>query len=202
MEAYTSVLLPILFDAALTLAAIAAVIGVLTSLWLLLFPDSFAKFEAAASRSFSLRRTLRPLEISRNIDRHIYRHHKLFGLLVILASTYTIYSILFSMPSRIDTFISVRFPPLAAEWILNTLNLFLLLGNLFAIIIGLVIHTRPSALKDFEARANRWVTLRRQTRWLENRIPFPERLTRTQPRLTGFVLLIFSIYLMSLVSII
>lgn len=202
MNRYFDVLVPILLDSVMLLAAVAAILGLVTSLWMLLSPTSFARLEEIASRSFSLRRSMRPLEISRNIDRHIYRHHKLFGLVVILASTFTLYNLLFSLETgRLASLIGHQFPAPIAGWLIEAINLFLIAGNLFAIVIGLMIYVRPSALKSFESRANQWVSLREQTSWLETRFDFPDKLAKTQPRIMGVVLLLFSVYLMSLASI-
>jgi len=202
MDRYLDILLPILFDSVMLLAAVAAVMGLLVGLWLLLHPDSFARFEAVASRSISLRRSLRPLEISRNIDRHIYRHHKAFGLLVVIGSAYTIYSTLFNlMPSRLEDLIALQFPVAVASWILSALNTILIAGNLFAIVIGMIIFIRPSTLKSFEAKANTWVSTREHTRWMDTRIDLPDQLAQTKPRLIGIIFVVLSTYLMSLLSI-
>lgn len=202
MDRYSEILLPILFDSGMLLAAIAAVVGLVISLWLILFPNNFARFEEIASRSISLRRSMRPLEIARNIDRHIYRHHKSFGLLIIIASTYTIYTLLFDiMPSRLENLLGLQLSPVIASWLLHAFDILLLCGNLFALIIGMIMYVRPSALKNFEARANQWVSLREQTSWLESKVDLPDKLIRTQPRTVGLVLLIFSIYLISILSV-
>lgn len=201
MEKYFDLMMPILIDAILTLVTITAVVGILIGLWLLIHPQSFAKFEALLSQTYSLRRQLRPLEISRNLDRHIYRHHKAVGLLIILASTYTLYRLLFDiLPEPPIDSPSIKVSTAIIDWLLSSLDFFLLIGNLFTVIIGFIVFSRPSLLKDFEYRANRWLSVRQKTRWMDSDIDFPDRLAQTKPRLMGVSLLILCIYFLTIIT--
>lgn len=198
MNTFSHILGPLLF----AYAAGAAVLGVVSGFWLLISPRGFARVEQMAGAPFSLRRGLRPFDISRNIDRYFYRHHQAIGLLIIAASTFTLYRAMFDIvPGKVGRLMLNHYPQAVAEWLVASLQYALLLGNLFAIVIGLVIYVRPSALKDFEARANRWFTTRKKTLWLHNKLVPTGEYLRNQPRTLGVMILLLSTYLISIISI-
>ncbi len=198
MNTFSHILGPMLF----AYAAGAAMVGVVSGLWLLISPRGFARVEQLAGAPFSLRRGLRPLDISRNIDRYFYRHHQSIGLLIIAASIFNLYRAMFDIvPGQVSRLLLNIYPLAVAEWLVASLQYALILGNLFAIIIGLVIYVRPSALKDFEARANRWLTTRKKTLWLSAKLGPGSEFMRNQPRTLGVVTLALSAYLISIISV-
>ncbi len=197
MSSLPHILGPLLFS----FATGAALLGIVSGLWLLISPNGFARVESLAGAPFSLRRGLRPFDISRNIDRYFYRHHQAIGLLVIAASTYTLYRAMFDIvPGKVATILITHYPPLVAEWLIASLQDVLLVTNLFAIIIGLVIYVRPSALKEFEARSNRWLTTRKKTLWLKSQLAPSTHYLRNQPRVLAVIVLLLSTYLISTIS--
>lgn len=198
MNSLSQLLGPILF----TFAASAAVLGVVSGLWLLIAPAGFARVEAMTGGPFSLRRGLRPFDISRNVDRYFYRHHEAIGLLIIAASTFTLYRAMFDIvPGKVARLLISQYPQVVAEWLIASLQYTLLLGNLFAIVVGLVIYVRPSALKDFETKANRWFTARKKTQWIQSQLGNTGEILHNQPRTLGIVILVLSTYLISMISI-
>ncbi len=193
--------MPLIGSLLFSFAATAALFGSVTGIWLLISPTGFARFEARAGSPFSLRRGLRPFDISRNIDRYFYRHHHAIGLLAIAGGTFNLYSAMFDiLPEKIDPLLAGQYPLVVADWLVNSMHYLLLLGNLFAVIIGLVIYIRPSALKTFESRANRWFTARKKTLWLSARLGNTGEVLRTRPRLLGLVTLLLSAYLILIIS--
>lgn len=199
MDSVNPVLLSILIEAGTAVGLLAAGAGLVCGLWLLIAPAGFARLEQRASRNISLRRTLRPLEISRNLDRYIYRHHHGLGLLIIALSSITLYRLLFHFDIAQGARLFADLLPHGLSGALfSALHLALILGHLFAIVTGLVLYLRPSALKGLEASANRWVSSREKSRWLDTPHTFPSRLMQSHPRLLGLGLMLLSLYLASL----
>lgn len=199
MDSVSPILLTILIETGTALGMLAAASGLVIGLWLIIAPVSYARLEERASRSISLRRALRPLEISRNLDRYIYRHHHLPGLLIIAASSYTLYRLLFLFhPEQGQHLLAGLLPAPLCEALFNALQLTLILGHLFAIVIGLVLYLRPSALKGLESGANRWISSREKSRWLDTSYNLPARLIESHPRLLGLAVLLLSLYLATL----
>ncbi|MDP1527200.1 MAG: hypothetical protein Q8M20_15445 [Rhodocyclaceae bacterium] len=88
------------------------------------------------------------------VDRFVYRHHRLFGALILLGA-----SIFLALLATHHTAIFKADP-----WLLKGLPLAVVLLQaaawlfaVFSMLIGLFVLVRPSALKPLEAKANHWV---------------------------------------------
>lgn len=203
MDSALPTLISLLLETGTALGLLAAAAGLLIGLWLIIAPAGYARLEERASRTFSLRRALRPLEISRNLDRHIYRHHRTLGLLIIAASCFTLYRLLFLFdPARGHSLFAGLLPhpqnEALSEALLSALQLALILGHLAALVIGLLLYLRPSALKGLEATSNRWISSREKSRWLDTPYNVTSRLIESHPRRLGLTVLLLSLYLASL----
>jgi hypothetical protein len=92
------------------------------------------------------------LERPQRVERFIYRHHRLFGG-IIVAGAMVMLAFLVGGHGLAGTVAwrasSASQMALMAVWALAA----------FALIIGIFIGIRPSALKGFEAIANRWIQL-------------------------------------------
>lgn len=89
---------------------------------------------------------LRVLDRQWQIERLIYRHHRLFGAIVLLAGAFFFWQLArFERPALFNEHSTT----MVLAWVL-------LVGQTFNLIIGLVILLRPSLLKPVEAVSNRW----------------------------------------------
>ncbi|TVQ31329.1 MAG: hypothetical protein EA370_12995 [Wenzhouxiangella sp.] len=105
------------------------------------------------------------------IERGIYRHHRLAGLLTIAAAAFFFFKTWhFGLlePAR-----------LSDTWRLTIL--LLAVGNLFNLVIGLVLLLRPSRLKPVENLSNRWIEVDVQ------------EMLRERPRLRGTLIVLISL---------
>lgn len=117
---------------------------------------------------------LRWLDRQWRIERGIYRHHRLAGLLVIAAALLFFFK---TWP------VGLLAPPQITEgWLLAWW--LLAIGNLFNLLVGVVLLLRPSHLRPLEAASNRWITIDPDTiaRWLLD-----------HPRLRGALILLISL---------
>lgn len=80
------------------------------------------------------------------VERLVYRHHRIFGLLVVVAGTFCVWQLTRTELSALENGSS------ATSIVLWTL----LVGQGFNLLVGLVILLRPSLLKPVEALSNRW----------------------------------------------
>ena len=89
---------------------------------------------------------LRVLDRQWQVERLIYRHHRLFGVIVLLTGTFCLWQL-----GRADLIALLDGSSTASAllWIL-------LLGQGFNLVVGLVILLRPSLLKPVESLSNRW----------------------------------------------
>jgi len=89
-----------LVDALVLSALMGAVFALLISLFLVLRPSMLREFELSANRSVSLRKELKPLEITRDgVDQCVFRHVRLAGMLILSGSIYTLVVLVSSFKS-------------------------------------------------------------------------------------------------------
>lgn len=92
---------------------------------------------------------LRLLDRQWRIERLVYKHHRIFGLIVLAAGAFCIWQM---TRAELIVFFNGGSP-------LSSLTWMLLLAQGFNLLIGLVILFRPSLLKPVEAFSNRWHSL-------------------------------------------
>ncbi len=185
-----------LVDALHRLLLVAAAAAAVTGAWLLLAPDSFLRLNARLARWYSTQRALEPLERPIAVERRLYRHHRLVGAVLTAGSLYTTWRLATAYDeARIVAALRPDLPAPLAGALLTGWTAFLALGNLAALAVGLALLARPSALKDLEAWANRWISTRRALRFLDVPHNGPDRLVARHPRLTGALLLAAALWL-------
>jgi len=138
------------------------------------------------SRWISTRLMLKPVEVPRDTQRALYRHHRLLGALVLAGAAYAL-AVLATLPDLrgLAVQLAKRSNPHVMEVYLRAGWAFLLVGNAAALLAGLALLLRPSLLKGVEAWANRSISLRSVGRFLETMNYAPDRLVQTYPRVAG-----------------
>lgn len=119
----------------------------------------------------------RPLDLldrQWHLESLLYRHHRLSGTVIIVASTFFLWQVI------AKDLLSVW--PAIGLW--QPLWWLLIIGNTFNLVIGLIVVFRPSQLKPVEAIANRWFPV--DSRHLA-------RLLARHPRLRGLILLVIAL---------
>ena len=80
-----------LFDAAVLTILLGAAFALIISLFLLIRPSMLKGFEQGANQWISLRRALKPLEISRfGMDEFVFQNVQMTGVLLLCGSMYTL----------------------------------------------------------------------------------------------------------------
>lgn len=178
---------------------VASLIALLTGIWLLLNPSSLRGLTKYLDHWYSLRRAMKPLEIEHHEERIFYRHHKPFGLFILIGSLYTLYRQLFSYePTQVAGLFDFGISPQAQDWLAESFYLFITLGNAAALLLGLLILFRPSLLKHLEQWANRWVSTRQVMRPLDTSHGEIDALLYRHPRITGAFLTLGSLYIIAI----
>lgn len=182
----------LLIKTLLMLLITGSVTGLIVGVWMLIRPESFLRANQFLSEWHSLRKATKPLMVSRRTERFVYRHHQPIGLLILAGSAYVLYALVYHYDRKklsAAIFGDAYYAPLA-EWLVPGLTLALGVGVLFAMGIGGFLLIRPSLLKGFEAWANRWVSLRRASRVLDEMHDGPDRfLVRWRPWVAALLIL-------------
>lgn len=132
----------------------------------------------------------------RYLERIIYKHHYVFGALVMLFTSLCVYMMLFYTDvSQVLNKISSMANTVFGEWLLETFYYMLIAANAVAFVIGFIIFIRPSALKSLEAKANHWVEAEEKLNVLNSIRDLPDSVLPGNPRIFGTLILIGAVYI-------
>ena len=149
------------------------------------------------NRWVSTRSAMRSLEEHHSIARPLYRMHRLVGILICVGALYSL--VVLATPYgelALTRTLSSMGPRRLASFASETLRIILLVGNLCALIFGLVFTVRPSALKGLEAWADRRISGRRVSKPLEQVRLSTDEFVRAHPRAVGVLVTAGSLYVM------
>jgi len=155
-------------------------------------PALLPRLQGTTDRRMSMRRATRVLDIPRNVDRWFYRHHRLYGSVVVALSVALIGFLTFGSEPTAWT---RAFGPQnreAAAILVDAARIVLWGLGIFTLIVGVIVFVRPSALKAFEAAANRWLTPRRALRGFEREFRGPSTWLERHPRGWGTIVALVS----------
>lgn len=189
MNGIESLLSGVMIDALLLFLVVGAAFALVFGLLLILAPGPAGRLRAVFDRRYSARRAMKPLETPRYEERHFYRHHRAWGLFIVLGAAFYLVVFFFGYDHAVAGRVLGRyFNPAVAGWLADSGVIILTAGNLLALMAGLVVLVRPSALKGVEARANRWISTRRALRPAEGEHDTPDRLADAHPRVFGVLI--------------
>lgn len=129
-------------------------------------------------------------------ERFFYRHHQVFGILVLLASIICLYMLTFY--TGVEN-ITVNLVKLAGsefeKWLFIVLYYLLIAAIILAFLFSLIMVIRPSLLKSFEAWGNRWIDTDGPLKVLDRKKDLPDRILPGNPRIFGFFVTLAAIYI-------
>lgn len=194
---YSSFVSQILQQAIFIFLLLGALFALMAGLLLVFRSDIAFRISERMNRWVSTRAAIRPLEEHRSIARPLYRMHRLVGALICAGALYSL--VVLGMPSGESAIVkslsgigSARF----SAWLSESLRYVLLVGNLGALLYGLVFIVRPSALKSLEAWADRRVSARKRTKPLEVSRLTADMFVREHPSLVGVLVILGSLYVL------
>jgi len=174
-----------------------AVFALAAGLLLVFRSETAFRISARMNYWVSTRAALRPLQEHRSISRPLYRSHRIVGALICAGALYSL--IVLGMPSgeaAITKALSGVGTPQVSAWLAESLRTILLVGNLGALLFGLVFIARPSALKSLELWADRRISARQASKPLEEMHMTADQFARAHPRLTGVLVILGSLYVL------
>jgi hypothetical protein len=182
---------PVLFVLLLAGAVLGVVIGAL-----LLFDSArVMRWNATLNRWFSTRQAMRKLDQPVEVKRVVYRWHRLVGIVVLGAALYTLDALIFGFNTRalVRGFRDLGNPAILSL-VVETVRIFLIVGNIAALVAAAVLVFRPSLLKGVEAWADRYYTGRGSTEALDVMRYQPDEFVQARPRLVGALIALGSLY--------
>lgn len=148
---------------------IGSVFTLAAGLAILFAPARMEKVNTRLSRWISTMHWQQHINRPRKIERWVYRHHRLTGLTALAFGLAYPYAMIASGGVFAWAFAWSRVLPsrAMAAWLSESLWWIGWLGSVLCIAIGSVLFFRPSALRELEAWANRWIDLDRYARKLD-----------------------------------
>lgn len=180
----------ILLQSALMFFLGGSIMGILVGAAMLFKPEQLMRLNQQVSRWVCTERIVVRLDCRRRIEPFIYRHHRLTGAAVLIGAVFVSHTFLFRYNLRV---ISTLIPK-DYWWLSDALVAMLLIGSLLAALIGGIVLTKPSLLRDIEASANRWICTEHALSWLNNKRHFIERFLFSYHRFFGTLILAASLY--------
>jgi len=184
---------PALYVLLLGGAALGLVLGIL----LLVNSARVMDWNFRLNRWYSARKTVRSLERPIDIKRPLYRWHRVVGAVVFAASLYTLDMLLFGFQtSTLVRALRGAGNPAIVALVVEGTKIFLIAGNVAALLAAAVLIFRPSLLKGLEVWADRYYSPRVSTRSLDVMRYQPDDFVRGRPRLVGGLLVLGSVYVL------
>lgn len=166
-------------------------------------PDRLRALSNILNRWISTRHLEAPLERSVSLDPWFYRHRRISAGVIQLGAIYMLYFFTVSLDaqSAINA-ISGKFaiPDAAAAWLLDAMVLASLTGAVLAFFVSMFLMLRPSALREFEQGANRWISLRQAMKPVEIVRGEVDEFVYKHARRAGILLIVGSMYVLALLA--
>src|SRR5882672_780879 len=184
----------IIWQTFLWVALLGGVTGLLMGIALLFRSSLVFRISERMNVWISSRQAMRPLERPIDIERAVYRWHRIIGVAILAGALFTLYvaALRFQGPELgvvFGKFVRIEI----ARWLGQSLRIFLIVANLAALLIAAIIILRPSALKPLEVWANRQYSARQATREWEIPRNLIDPIVQANPRLTGAILAVASL---------
>ena len=174
-----------------------AALGVVIGILLLIDSGRVMRWNSVLNKWYSTRQAMRALDRPIDVKRPFYRWHRVLGVLVFAASLYTLDVLVFGFhTSALVRALRGMGSPALLALVLDSIRLFLIAGNVAALVAAAVLVFRPSLLKGLEVWGDRHYSGRVATKPLDIMRYHPDDFTRTRPRLVGGLLVVGSLYVL------
>jgi hypothetical protein len=172
-----------------------AVLGLVIGILLIVDSARVLRWNHALNAWYSTQKAMRTLDQPVEIKRVLYRWHRVVGILVLAGAFFTLDALVFGFNTKA---LARAFRDLGNPAILGlvfeTVHIFLIVGNVAALVAAAVLVFRPSLLKGVEAWADRSYSGRESTEALDAMRYQPDEFVRARPRLVGALVTLGSLY--------
>lgn len=151
------------------------------------------------NRWVSMRRASRPLEIPRDTQQAVQNYRYWFAAVFIIGGTVALAGLLMRFDARavIALLDLGRLRPDFAGWLVDGARWILMVGNLLAIIAGLLLAFSPGAVAALEARGSRWISERQLAKGSDQLHLKLDGVVAAYPRNAGWIIVVFALGLIA-----
>ncbi len=166
------------------------IVGIMVGVAILLKNKQLMSLSRRSSRWDCTEKLTLQLDRQCRLEPFVYRHHRLIGAAVLIGAVFVLHTFLFRYNLRITSALI----PQNYWWLLDALVAMLLVGSVLAALIGGIVLTKPSLLRDIETSANRWICTEHLLSRINIRHHFIERFSSSYHLLFGAFTLAASLY--------
>ena len=151
----------------------------------------------AMNRWVSTRRALRPFEIPRDTRPLVQKHRRWLAVFFVAGAAYAIVGLTTGFDARAVSYVyglDTR-PSSAAPWLVETVRWALIVGNLAAIVIGIMLGFFPGAVAALEARGARWYSDRQLVKGADEMNLSLDNWVAASPRIAGWIIAVAGLVL-------
>lgn len=157
------------------------------------------RIRAWFDRSYSIRKPMKPLEISRDSDQWFFNHRYLVGTFITLASIYLVY--FFLLGFEVDKFVRAvsltQGETIVLDFVSHALQIGFPILGVGCILVGIGLVFNPDRVMKVNAYLNRWISTRQPLQKIKvDIISFDDKILQYNV-LFGLVFLVFSLMLMT-----
>ena len=129
-------------------------------------------------------------------ERYVYRHHRVFGILIIIASITCLYMLTIHIGiENVTTKLLMLAQSELEKWLFVVLYYILIALIILTFIFGVLMYIRPSSLKSLEALGNHWVDTDGPLKIMDKKKDLPDRILLDNPRIIGFCVIMAAVYI-------
>jgi len=137
---------------------VASLVGLAVGVGLIVASAGTRRFLVVMNRWVSTRRAFKPIEVIRDTSQTVRKHRRWLAVVFIAGGAFSI----FGLATWFDTRAAgIAFgldmqPYSVASWLVESVGRVLIVGNLVAMVVGIMLGFFPAALDALEARGSRW----------------------------------------------
>jgi hypothetical protein len=179
----------ILFHSVIALVLVAASVGFIVGIGLIVSSARTLRFFQVMNRWVSTRGAFRALDVPRSTEQFSHRHRRWVGWALIAGGIFASVGLVagFNATAVGAVFAKREMAPLATI-VAASLRWFLLFGSVAGVAIGTMLCFSPDALARLEQHANRWISPRNALRGGDDMRLTLDRLVASHPALSGWIL--------------
>lgn len=151
------------------------------------------------NRWVSMRRTAKLLEIPRDTRQTVQQYRYWFAAIFVAGGAFATYGLLTQFDANAVLFmLNPGFlHPDTAVWLLDSLRWLLIVGNLLAIVAGILLAFSPQTVIRIEARGGHWYSERRITKGGDQQNLKLDAWVEAHPRPAGWSIVFFALVLLA-----
>jgi hypothetical protein len=163
---------------------------------MLLKPERILSLNQYFSRWVGTQQLNEQLDRPRWIERYFYQHHRLVGSFLLIGAIFILYVFMFSY--GMQKFSAAL--PSVTRGLWMALSGMLLVGGVVAALVGIIVLTRPSLLRDIEHASNRWISTEGMGKFFDGMNYSVDRQILRHRKIAGVFMILGGLYVLIVIG--